>query len=131
MTTPAWTHDLQHVIACSTSMKMATPPMIWLDVPSPTMSCYCLQYLHEDGYTTYGMVGCTQPHHVMLLLAVPPRRWLHYLWYGWMYPASSCRCHVRGQACLRGDGCDAGGRCWIRDTIRGLHLPGKPPPFCC
>ena len=23
-----------------------------------------LQYLHEDGYTTYGMVGCTQPRRV-------------------------------------------------------------------
>ncbi len=22
------------------------------------------QYLHEDGYTTYGMVGCTQPRRV-------------------------------------------------------------------
>lgn len=25
--------------------------------------CY-LQYLHEDGYTQYGMVGCTQPRRV-------------------------------------------------------------------
>jgi hypothetical protein len=24
----------------------------------------CLQYLHEDGYTTYGLVGCTQPRRV-------------------------------------------------------------------
>jgi len=23
-----------------------------------------LQYLHEDGYTTYGLVGCTQPRRV-------------------------------------------------------------------
>ena len=23
-----------------------------------------MQYLHEDGYTTYGMVGCTQPRRV-------------------------------------------------------------------
>ena len=22
------------------------------------------QYLHEDGYTTYGVVGCTQPRRV-------------------------------------------------------------------
>ena len=22
------------------------------------------QYLHEDGYTTWGMVGCTQPRRV-------------------------------------------------------------------
>ena len=22
------------------------------------------QYLHEDGYTTYGMIGCTQPRRV-------------------------------------------------------------------
>ena len=26
--------------------------------------CPCLQYLHEDGYTTYGLVGCTQPRRV-------------------------------------------------------------------
>lgn len=25
---------------------------------------YCLQYLHEDGYTTNGIVGCTQPRRV-------------------------------------------------------------------
>lgn len=24
----------------------------------------CYQYLHEDGYTNYGMVGCTQPRRV-------------------------------------------------------------------
>lgn len=23
-----------------------------------------LQYLHEDGYTDYGMIGCTQPRRV-------------------------------------------------------------------
>jgi len=28
------------------------------------MYCTVLQYLHEDGYTTYGMVGCTQPRRV-------------------------------------------------------------------
>ena len=25
---------------------------------------YMLQYLHEDGYTDYGMIGCTQPRRV-------------------------------------------------------------------
>ena len=23
-----------------------------------------MQYMHEDGYTTFGMVGCTQPRRV-------------------------------------------------------------------
>lgn len=26
--------------------------------------CKCLQYLHEDGFTTNGIVGCTQPRRV-------------------------------------------------------------------
>ena len=25
---------------------------------------YNLQYMHEDGYTNYGMIGCTQPRRV-------------------------------------------------------------------
>jgi len=26
--------------------------------------CCVLQYLHEDGYTDYGMIACTQPRRV-------------------------------------------------------------------
>ena len=25
---------------------------------------FCVQYLHEDGYSKYGMIGCTQPRRV-------------------------------------------------------------------
>ena len=32
--------------------------------PVLPLYCPCLQYLHEDGYTTYGLVGCTQPRRV-------------------------------------------------------------------
>jgi hypothetical protein len=34
--------------------------MIWY----PCSAVQLTQYLHEDGYTTYGMVGCTQPRRV-------------------------------------------------------------------
>ena len=26
--------------------------------------CCSTQYMHEDGYTNYGMIGCTQPRRV-------------------------------------------------------------------
>lgn len=29
-----------------------------------TRTLQLTQYMHEDGYTTYGMIGCTQPRRV-------------------------------------------------------------------
>lgn len=35
----------------------------------------CPQYLHEDGYTTYGVVGCTQPRRVAAMSVAKRVRW--------------------------------------------------------
>ena len=42
--------------SCSTVTSCTAPVL--------PLYCPCLQYLHEDGYTTYGLVGCTQPRRV-------------------------------------------------------------------
>ena len=33
-------------------------------VQAMTFTLSLLQYLHEDGYSNYGMIGCTQPRRV-------------------------------------------------------------------
>ncbi len=54
--------------------------------------------------------------------AVPPRRWLHQVGPHRVHAAASCGRHVRRQACLRGNGHQAGRPGGLLHSIRGLHL---------
>ena len=59
----------------STFTRMGTLGWVWWGV-SMFIVLFVLQYLHEDGYTRLGMVGCTHVY-CIVCFTVPSRGWVH------------------------------------------------------
>lgn len=75
------------------------------------------QFLYEDGYCSYGMIGCTQPRRVAAM-SVAKRVSEE------MEVRSVSQCAIGSSVFTRHHSVQTRVHCWIRHSFRRLHIAG-------